>query len=87
MTTSLLSPEQLSQQIRVRLAQERLPGADGVYKTHRGTGRPCIICRRAIEATDVACEVAGAGAVLTAHEACYMLWREQSVSCLAPRRP
>ena len=39
MTTSLLSPEQLSQQIRVRLAQERLPGADGVYKTHRGTGR------------------------------------------------
>ena len=87
MTTSLLSPEQLSQQIRVRLAQERLPGADGVYKTHRGTGRPCIICRRAIEATDVACEVARAGIVLTAHEACYTLWREQSMSCLAPRRP
>jgi hypothetical protein len=87
MSASLLSPDQLSQQIRVRLAQERLPGADGVYKTQRGTGRPCIICRRAIEATDVACEVASAGAVLTAHEACYMLWREQSVSCLAPRRP
>jgi hypothetical protein len=85
MTTSLLSPEQLSQQIRVRLAQERLPGADGVYKTRRGAGRPCIICRRAIEA-DVAFEVAVPGAVLTAHEACYMLWREQSVSCLAPRR-
>jgi len=87
MTTSLLSPEQLSQQIRVRLAQERLPGANGVYKTRRGTSRPCIICRRAIEATDVAFEVADAGAVLAAHEACYMLWREQSVSSLAPRRP
>jgi hypothetical protein len=87
MTTSLLSPEQLSQQIRVRLAQERLPGANGVYKTRRGTSPPCIICRRAIDATDVAFEVADAGAVLTAHEACYMLWREQSVSSLAPMRP
>ena len=87
MTTSLLSPEQLSQQIRVRLAQERLPGANGVYKTRRGTSPPCIICRRAIEATDVAFEVADAGAVLTAHEACYMLWREESVSSLLPRRP
>ena len=87
MTTSLLSPEQLSQQIRVRLAQERLPGANGVYKTRRGTSPPCIICRRAIDATDVAFEVADAGAVLTAHEACYVLWREQSVSSLAPRRP
>jgi hypothetical protein len=87
MTTSLLSPEQLSQQIRVRLAQERLPGANGVYKTRRGTSPPCIICRRAIEASDVAFEVADAGAVLTAHEACYMLWREQSVSSLLPRRP
>jgi hypothetical protein len=87
MTTSLLSPEQLSQQIRVRLAQERLPGANGVYKTRRGTSPPCIICRRAIEATDVAFEVADAGVVLTAHKACYMLWREQSVSSLAPRRP
>ena len=87
MTTSLLSPEQLSQQIRVRLAQERLPGANGVYKTRRGTSPPCIICRRGIEATDVAFEVADAGAVLTAHEACYMLWREESVSSLLPRRP
>jgi hypothetical protein len=87
MTTSLLSPEQLSQQIRVRLAQERLPGANGVYKTRRGTSPPCIICRRAIEASDVAFEVADAGVVLTAHEACYMLWREQSVSSLLPRRP
>ena len=87
MTTSLLSPEQLSQQIRVRLAQERLPGANGVYKTRRGTSPPCIICRRAIEATDVAFEVADAGVVLAAHEACYMLWREESVSSLLPRRP
>jgi hypothetical protein len=86
MTASLLSPEQLSQQIRVRLAQERLPGADGVFKTRRGAGRPCIICRRGIEAADVAFEVAVPGDVLPAHEACYMLWREQSLSWLAPRR-
>jgi hypothetical protein len=87
MTTSLLSSDQLRQQLRVRLDQDRLPVAGGVYKTHRGTGRPCIVCRRAIETAEAQYEVTGAGVVLIAHETCYMLWREQSVSALSPRRP
>ena len=87
MTTSLLSSDQLRQQIHVRLAQGRLPSAGGIYKTHRGTGRPCIVCRRAVGAAEQQCEVDGVGVVLVAHEACYVLWREESVSSLAPRRP
>ncbi len=47
MTTSLLSAEQLKQQIRLRLADGRLPAIRvGLYKTHRGTGRPCLVCHR-----------------------------------------
>ncbi len=78
MTTSSLSEEQLKQQIRVRLAQGRLPVIDGVYKTHRGTGRPCIVCRREIAPTEIEHEADGAGIVLIAHEACYRFWREES---------
>jgi predicted nucleic acid-binding Zn ribbon protein len=79
MTTSSLSEEQLRQQIRVRLAQGRLLVVGGVYKSHRGTGRPCMVCRHEIEPTQVACEVDGPGVVLIAHEECYRLWREESV--------
>ena len=87
MSTSLLSEEQLRQQLHVRLAQGGLPIAYGVYKTHRGTGRPCVVCRRAIEAGEPQFEVDGVGVVLLAHGACYVLWREESVSSLGPRRP
>ena len=80
MTTSSLSEEQLRQQIRVRLEQARLPVVDGVSKSHRGTGRPCIVCRRAIEPTEVERELDGVVVVLIAHEACYVLWREESVA-------
>jgi hypothetical protein len=79
MTMSLLSAEQLRQQIRVRLAQERLPAiVVGIYKTHRGTGRPCLVCLREIGPTQMEYEVDGVGVVLIAHEACYALWREES---------
>jgi len=77
---TLLSTEQLRQQIRVRLAQGRLPAVAGAYKSHRGTGRLCMVCRRAVGAPEVECEMDGAGVVLIAHEACYVLWREESVS-------
>jgi hypothetical protein len=80
MTTSSRSEEQLRQQIRVRLEQARLPVVDGVSRSHRGTGRPCIVCRRAIEPTEVERQVQGAGVYLFAHEACYKLWREESVA-------
>ena len=85
MTTSSLSQEQLRQQIRVRLAQGRLPLINGVSKSHRGTGRPCIVCRRAIEPREVERQLDGVGVVLVAHEACYVLWREESVIHLGSR--
>ena len=77
MTTSSLPEAQLRQQIRVRLAQGRLSSASGGYKTRRGTGQPCLVCRRDIGRAEVECEVDRAGVV--AHEACYLLWREESV--------
>jgi len=76
MTTSSLSEDQLRQQIRVRLAQGRLPVIDGVFNSHRGTNRPCIVFRRATNPAETEREVHGVGAVLTAHEASYILWRE-----------
>ncbi len=79
MTTSSLSEDQLRQQIRVRLAQAALPAVKGGYKTHPGTGRPCIVCRREIERKEMECEVDGAGIVLIAHDACHVLWREESL--------
>jgi len=79
MTTSLLSEEQLRQQIRVRLVQGRLLPVGGAYKIHKGTGRPCIVCRREIAPTEIEHEADGPGVVLIAHEACYRLWQEESV--------
>jgi hypothetical protein len=78
-------------QIRARLSEARLPAVDGVSKSHRGTGRPCIVCRRAIEPTEVERELDGLGVFLYAHEACYVLWREESVAARAagdrPKEP
>ena len=85
MTTSLLSPEQLRQQIRVRLAGGRLPTIRvGIYKTQRGTGRPCLVCRREIGSSETEYDVDGAGVVLIAHEPCYTLWREESAAEIDP---
>jgi hypothetical protein len=72
------SDDGLRREIRARLFEGRLPAIDGVSKSHRGTGRPCIVGRRAIEATEVERELDGVGVVLIAHEACYALWREES---------
>jgi len=72
------SVDELRQQVRARLSEGRLPSIDGVSKSHRGTGRPCIVCRRAIGSTDVERELDGVGIVLIAHEACYKLWHEES---------
>ncbi len=74
------SVDELRQQIRARLSESRLPSIDGVSKSHRGTGRPCIVCRRAIGPTEVERELDGVVVVLIAHEACYVVWREESVS-------
>jgi hypothetical protein len=79
--------DELRRQVRARLSEGRLPAINGVSKSHRGTGRPCVVCRRAIGPTEVERELDGVVVVLIAHEACYALWREESVSSLAPRRP
>jgi hypothetical protein len=83
---SSLSEDQLKQQVRVRLAHGHLPVINGVSKSHRGTGRPCIVCRRAIEPPEVERELDGVGVILIAHEACYVLWHEESVARRAERR-
>ena len=73
------SDDELREQVRARLAEGRLPTVAGVSQSHRGSGRPCIVCRRVVEATEVEREVTdGSGVVLTAHEACYKPWREES---------
>jgi hypothetical protein len=38
------------------------------------------VCRRAIDPTEVERELDGVGITLIAHEACYALWREESVA-------
>jgi hypothetical protein len=79
MTMSFLSADQLRQQIRVRLEQERLPAiVVAIHKTHRDTGRPCLVCLREIVPTQMEYEVDGVDVVLIAHEACYVLWQEES---------
>ena len=79
--------DELRRQIRARLSEARLPAVDGVSNPHPGTGRPCIVCRRAIEPTEVERQLDGVGIVLIAHETCYTLWREESVLFLTPGRP
>jgi hypothetical protein len=45
------------------------------------------VCRKPIEPIQVERQVDGVGIVLIAHEACYMLWQEESVLSQTPRRP
>ena len=61
------------------MTEGRLPLTTmGIYKVHRGTGRPCVVCLRLIAPSQDQYEIQGAGVVLIAHEACYVLWREES---------
>lgn len=80
-----VTDDELRWQIRTRLSERRLPSVDGVSRSQRGTGRPCIVCRRAIEPTEVERQVGGPGIVLLAHETCYKVWREESAAVRAAR--
>jgi hypothetical protein len=77
---SASSDDERRRQIRAWLSDGRLGSVDGVSKSHRGIGRPCIVCRRTIGPTDVEREVEGPGVFFHAHEACYKPWREESVA-------
>ena len=88
MSLSVLSSQQLRQQIRVRLERGRLPLVDGVYRPHRGVdGESCAVCRRTVEGDDSTCRVGDPSLGLVAHMACYTLWREESLVDRAPRIP
>jgi hypothetical protein len=74
-----LSEDEVREQVRARLAEGRLPTVEGVSQSHRGTGRLCLVCRRAVGPTEIERAVTGrSGVVLIAHEACYKPWREES---------
>lgn len=75
-----VAADELRQQVRARLLASRLPSVDGMSSSRRGTGRPCVVCRRAIESTQVERQVQSTGVFLYAHEDCYKVWREESVA-------
>jgi hypothetical protein len=84
----LIGEYELKRQIHARLSEGRLGSIAGtVSKSQRGIGRPCVVCRRTIEANEVEREVESAGVCLQAHETCYRLWREESVACRAAAGP
>jgi hypothetical protein len=70
--------EEFRQGVRKRLAEGRLFLASGVSTLRRGTGRPCIVCGKAITDTQEH-EVEGDGLapVALAHPDCYRVWREE----------
>ena len=71
--------EELRQSVRVRLSDGRLFPADGVSVARRGSGRPCGVCGRGIEATQEERQVEGWGEMsVLVHDACYRIWREES---------
>lgn len=81
MTDSSLTTEQLRKQVQIRLADRRLPPTTvGIYKMHRGTGRPCLVCLREIRPNQDQYEIQGTGVSMIAHEPCYVMWREESIA-------
>jgi hypothetical protein len=68
----------LRRDVRARLSRRQLFAATGISSVRRGTGRPCIVCERPIDAPTLEREVEGPGVVAVAHPACYKIWREES---------
>ena len=77
---SCASDDTLKRRIDTQLSDGAVATVQGISKSHRGTGRPCIVCRRPIEPADVERELEGAGVLFHAHETCYKPWREE-ISC------
>ena len=75
-----MDKDEVRQQTRARLQAGPLSLINGISKSQRGTGRPCLVCLLAITSLDVEREVEGAGVFFHAHEACYKIWREESTA-------
>jgi hypothetical protein len=61
-----LPDESLRRQVRAQLAARQLFLAHGVSSVRRGTGRPCAVCGRQIDAPTLEREVEGPGVVARA---------------------
>jgi hypothetical protein len=74
-----LPTEASRREIRERLADGRLFPAGSMSVARRGTGRPCVVCGKAITRDTVEREVESPDVVPgLAHEDCYKIWREES---------
>lgn len=74
-----MSPDDaLRKRLRARLISRQLFAADGISTVRLGTGRPCSVCDRPIEAATMERQVEGPGIFGLAHPECYLLWREES---------
>jgi hypothetical protein len=80
MISDLFGDDTLRRQVRARLVKRALFAAMGISSVRRGTGRPCIVCERSIDAPTLEREVEGPGVVGRAHPACYVIWREESMA-------
>jgi hypothetical protein len=83
---SCASDDALKRRIRAQLSEGRLSSVNGVSKSQRGTGRPCIVCRRTIGPIEVEREVEGQRVFLHAHEA-FLQGLAGGVSCSPCSRP
>ena len=68
----------LRRSVRERLSDGRLMRASNVSVARRGSGRPCVVCSRIIEHTEIEREVEEGRERAVAHDRCYFLWREES---------
>ena len=76
------------ERVRIRLLEGRLPFAGGVSTLRRGTGRPCIVCGKAITDTlEHEVDGDGGGHTALAHPDCYRVWREESRQVRACPQP
>jgi len=80
-------PRAVRQRVRAALAAGLLPLARLTSTVRRGTGRPCLVCGRGIEATEVEQEVQLDDQQRTravfVHEPCYRLWRVETTAIVS----
>jgi hypothetical protein len=68
----------LRKRLRARLVARQLFTISSISTVRLGTGRPCNVCERPIDAATMERQVEGPGVFGLAHPECYILWREES---------